>query len=188
VLLELRFSGEKRRPTEVRVRNRDPLGHYQALNVSPDAGSEEIVLAYRLLKQAYHERRDRLDIGRIQKAYQTLMDAERRARYDEMGRQRRGSLRAGVGTPGMLVCLVAILAVSLGVTLGPSLRYALVSFDPGDELYWNDGEGFLGTVQRYEPQHRFENGSAASAYLLETPTGDQVWYPARDLARLTEVN
>jgi len=169
------------------VVNRDPLGYYRALNISPGAETEEIVLSYRLLKQAYFERHDSMDIGKIQAAYDTLMDAERRARYD---RQRGGapasSVRHRVSTPGVLGVLLVLLVAVLGVVLGPAIGYSLISFDVGDRLYWTEGGDFAGTVQGYEARHIFENGASAPAYLLAGAEGESDWYPARDLARVAE--
>jgi hypothetical protein len=165
---------------------RDPLGYYRTLNISPGAATEEIVLAYRLLKQAYFERHDSMDIGRIQAAYDTLMDAERRARYDRGGSAPATSVRRRVGTPGVLATLLILLALILGVVLGPVIGYSLTSFEAGDRLFWTEGGEFAGTVQGYEPHHVFPNGAMAPAYLLVGATGESTWYPAGDLVRVAE--
>ena len=169
--------------------NRDPRGYYRALNVSADASPEEIVLAYRFLKQSYRERRGKLDIPRIQAAYDTLSDRERRARYDrrDAGGRRRQPARAGrVGSPAILAGLLVVLVLVLAWTLGPSLRVAMTSFEPGDELILRSSGTVLGTVEAYEPRHRFFNGAEAPAYLIrESPGAEAEWYPAGDLARLT---
>lgn len=166
--------------------NRDPLGYYRTLNISPGAGTEEIVLAYRLLKQAYFERHDSMDIGKIQAAYDTLMDAERRARYDGRGAAPISAVRRRFSTPGVLVALVVLLVLVLGVVLGPAIGYSLISFEVGDRLYWTESGGFAGTVQAHEENHIFENGASAPAYLLEGTKGESDWYPARDLVRVAE--
>jgi len=166
--------------------NRDPLGHYRALNISPGAETEEIVLSYRLLKQAYFERHDSMDIGKIQAAYDTLMDAERRARYDRRRGTPVASVRGRVSTPGVLAGLLILLVTVLGVVLGPSIGLSLISFEAGDRLYWTEGGDFAGTVEGYERNHIFENGASAPAYLLAGAKGESDWYQARDLVRVAE--
>jgi curved DNA-binding protein CbpA len=171
------------------VANRDPRGYYRALNVSADASPEEIILAYRFLKQSYRERREKLDIARIQAAYDTLSDQKRRAAYDRRdaaGRRRAGPGKGRFGSPAILVGLMVVLAVVLAWSLGPSLRVAMTSFEPGDELVLRSSGAMLGTVEAYEPQHRFHNGAVAPAYLVRESSGAEAeWYPVGDLARLT---
>ena len=166
--------------------NRDPLGYYRALNISPGAETEEIVLSYRLLKQAYFERHDSMDIGKIQAAYDTLMDAERRARYDRRSGTPVASVRGRVSTPGVLAVLLVVLVAVLGVVLGPAIGFSLISFEAGDRLYWTEGGYFAGTVEGYEANHIFENGASAPAYLLAGAQGESDWYPAGDLVRVAE--
>lgn len=172
------------------MRNRDPRGYYRALNISADASPEEIILSYRLLKQAFRERHGKMDIARIQAAYDTLSDPKLRADYDGRGgAARRGQPRASggaLGTPAILMVLLGVLAIVLIWTLGPSLRVALTSFDTGDQLVLRDGGAVFGTVAGYEPDHVFHNGARAPAYLVQKgPEEIQQWYPAGDLARLT---
>ncbi len=168
--------------------HQDPHGHYAALSVRPDAPGEEIDLAYRLLKLAHQERRGSVDIARARAAYAELGDPQRRANYDSLGQTRILAGASGrLRTPGVLMGLVAILALILIWTIAPAVRTGLTSFSPGDDLYQRGNGRWLGTVQRYEANHTFHNGSQAPAYLLEpSPGADGIWYPSRDLARIAQ--
>ena len=168
------------------MRNRDPQGHYAALNVHPDASDEEIQLAYQFLKRAHGERRGSVDIARVRAAYAQIGRREGRAFYDRRSSRRPGRSVAGrLGATGVLSLLLAALALVLLWSFAPALRASLVHFTPGDELSLKTEGRPLGTVQRYEPDHVFHNGSRAPAYLVEPqPGAPAVWYPARDLARI----
>ena len=171
---------------------RDPQGLYRALNVSADASVEEILLSYRFLKQAFRERRTKLNIGLIQEAYETLSDQEKRSEYDVLSRPaaptasaRRGAV-SRFNSPVLLLCLIVVFIVVLAVVKGPDLRAAFISFRQGDQLYLMEDDGSLGTVVAYEGDHRFHNGVLAPAYLLRREGGGEEWYPARDLARISK--
>jgi len=175
------------------VRHRDPHGHYAILNVSPDASSEEILLSYRFLKLAFRERREKLNIGAIQEAYEILSDAERKAAYDCSSRPAAAAGPLIQGSPrfssmALLVSLVALLMVVLAVVHGPEMLHSMTTFQPGDRLYLQEAGTFLGTVTAYEAQHAFHNGARARSYLLRrSDDGQGDWYPAGDLARIAEV-
>lgn len=64
------------------------MTHYATLGVPPDAAPAAIKAAYRSLAQANHpdkETGDTATFQRIQKAWDTLGDAEKRAHYDATG-------------------------------------------------------------------------------------------------------
>jgi len=176
----------------MRVSKRDPQGFYAALNVSADASPEEIVLSYRFLKQSFHERRSKLNIGLIQEAYDTLSDREKRTAYDVLsrpgtavvGRPRRTSSR--FNSPLLLLVLIGVLVAVLAIVEGPDLRASLVSFDRGDRLSLREDGRSLGEVVAYEADHHFHNGAQAPAYMLRRADGAVTWYPARDLARISK--
>jgi curved DNA-binding protein CbpA len=175
------------------VQHRDPEGHYASLNVSPDASREEILLSYRLLKQAYRERGGKMNSGAIQAAYEVLGDAESKAGYDRMNRPVAPAVTSRTGgvkfnTTGLLMSLVAVLLVVVAVVHGPEMRYSMSSFRPGDRLYQQVDGQFLGTVTAYEAKHMFYNGIRSKAYLLRgNDPGEEMWYPAGDLARIADV-
>jgi curved DNA-binding protein CbpA len=64
----------------------EPVDHYEALQISPNAEPDTIHRVYRLLAQQCHP--DNTETGnveqfrRLNEAYQTLSDPERRAQYD----------------------------------------------------------------------------------------------------------
>lgn len=67
------------------------VDHYQTLGVSKKASLEEIKRAYRRLAKKYHPDRNPDDptaaarFKEVQKAYEILKDAEKRAQYDQFG-------------------------------------------------------------------------------------------------------
>ena len=175
------------------VQQRDPKGYYSVLNVTADASGEEILLSYRFLKLAFRERREKLNIGAIQEAYEVLSDAERKAAYDGMSRPAPAVSPFTAGKPwfsslALLASLVVVLMVVLAVVHGPELRYSMTTFQPGDRLYLLEDGTFLGTVSAYEARHAFRNGARADAYQLrKSDEGQGDWYPAGDLARIADV-
>jgi curved DNA-binding protein CbpA len=168
------------------LRNRDPEGHYAALNVHPDAACEEIELAYQFLKREAQERRGAVDIAKVRVAYQQVGRPEGRAFYDRRSAESGTRRLAGqLGMPGALGLLLGVLVLVIIWSFAPALRAGLVSYSPGDELVMRADGRSLGKIQRYDSAHEFHNGSLAPAYLVEPrPEAAPVWYPARDLARI----
>jgi curved DNA-binding protein CbpA len=162
---------------------RDPKGYYAVLNVSPDASRHEIRLAYGFLKQAYKDGRKKLDIGKIQAAYETLSDVDQRKDYDGGGSSgRRGPSRLH-SVPLLATLLVVFLGV-LAIAVGPAIKARFTTFEPGDELYWKRTGKPLGVVLSYEARHEFENGVLAAGYRIEIgPDQEPVWFAAQDLNR-----
>jgi curved DNA-binding protein CbpA len=175
------------------VPNRDPLGYYTALNVSPDASAAEIRLSYEMLKQAYHGGRKQLDISRIRAAYKTLSSPGGRKAYETgraIGQEDRKNaieeLRTFVASHRLpiAVALLALGIVGLLTLVGPDLRASFVSYDAGDELYWVDHQRPLGTIESFEEHHKFPTGVTSPAYRIKpSEGGEPAWYPARDLER-----
>lgn len=164
---------------------RDPRGYYQTLNIEPGGPVEEVELAYRLLKARYLKHRESQGIRKIQEAYETLRDPERRQAYDAIGRPRRAAGgKARMGKPRMLGLLLAVLFTVVAIVYGPTLKANLTSYDPGDILYLRTNKLYFGTIMRYEKEHLFYNGASAPAYLIEDASGGSLWYPARDLTRI----
>jgi hypothetical protein len=169
------------------VANADPLGYYKALNIGPGASQQEIRLAYKFLKRAYQEEHKRLDIGQIQRAYETLTDVRKKQQYDEgelRRRERRAAAVSRLNSVGLLIVLVVMFCLMLGIFYGPTIKARLVHFNTGDELVWSVDNRTLGTVLSYEPNHKFPNFVVAPAYKIGPPGDEEpIWYPARDLER-----
>ena len=174
------------------MRDRDPLGYYAVLNVSPDASSVEIRLAYEILKQSYHSERKQLEISKIRSAYQTLSHPGGRKAYDSghksgaNGKSAVAELKRVVVTHRVPIAigLLALGIVVLFTLVGPELRASFVDFDAGDELYWVDHNRPLGTVEAFEAQHKFPTGAVVPAYRVNpSEGGEPAWYPAHDLER-----
>lgn len=99
--------------------------HYDALQVSPDASTDEVRQAYRRLAQQHHPDRSEGDAGgdamaRINQAYEVLSDPHLRTEYDfklrvAATREARGRL-AGTRTLNRVwLMLAAVLTVTAGV-------------------------------------------------------------------------
>jgi hypothetical protein len=175
------------------VKHRDPKGLYAALNISPGAGPQEIRLAYAFLKEAYKRGQRSLDIGKIRLAYQTLRSPAERRRYDAGKPSRFAGFTRPDGTTRLnsvplLITLVVIMAGVTAYTLGPLIQAHFVTFDVGDDLYWNETGQPLGTVLELAEAHEFsDRGREEPAYLIDLGAGNEpVWFPARDLARNCE--
>src|SRR5271166_5616252 len=68
--------------------------YYETLGVGRSAGAEEIKRAYRKLARKYHpdvskEKNAEARFKEVQEAYEVLKDQERRATYDQLGRNYR---------------------------------------------------------------------------------------------------
>ena len=168
------------------MQNRDPKGHYAALSISPGASQQEIRLAYKFLKRAYLEGQRSLNLSKIQEAYEILSQPEQRRVYDHGKTAQRG----GPGgksrlhsVPLLLTMLLVFLGV-IGFIFGSAIRANFVTFDAGDDLYWNNTKKPLGVVLEHDPDHRFPDGRQTRAYRIQLGSGEEpVWLPALDLNR-----
>lgn len=180
------------------MQNKDPLGYYASLNISPGASREEVRLAYRFLKNSYLETRSRkIDIAKARAAFDTLNDAGRKAAYDrgDLATAQAGDDREPVVDRSwranwkqyvtiLTLVLVVVLAGLVYTFYGAAIRGAFNHFEPGDTLYRKGETAPLGTVSTYEPDHVFPNGASGDAYLVHpAPQGEPRWYPAGDLDR-----
>ncbi|MFQ5669504.1 MAG: DnaJ domain-containing protein [Acidobacteriota bacterium] len=165
--------------------SRDPRGYYAVLNVSPDASAEEIRLSYLFLKQSYQKGRRPVPIGKVQAAYETLSDIQRRAQYGARPRRAAPTIRTGFGSLRLLAVLAGVFLMVVLVVAGPRLKASLTHFTPGETLIWSESRRVLGTVTEYQADYSFSNGSRAPAYRIRPRgEGESLWYPARDLVRL----
>jgi hypothetical protein len=168
------------------VKKRDPKGYYAALNISPDAGQQEIRLAYTFLKQAFKDGKRTLNIGLIQEAYETLSDSEQRDLYDRAGSPRPDG-KSRLHSVPLLVTLLLIFLGVLAFAVGPVIKAHFTTFDAGAELYWKRTGKPVGVILAYDPAHEFETGAATPAYQVEIRSGEEpVWFSAWDLNRNCE--
>src|SRR5208282_3595309 len=68
--------------------------YYHTLGLTRDAGAEEVKRAYRKLARKYHpdvskEKNAEAKFKEVQEAYEVLKDPEKRAAYDQLGRDYR---------------------------------------------------------------------------------------------------
>ncbi len=167
---------------------RDPKGFYAALNVSATANQLEIRLAYKFLKKAHREGRRQANVGKIEEAYRTLSDPQRRETYDHP-RSKTDEARGKTDARELLNCrpvligICVVFVLTIGYALGPYLISNFVSFDPGESLAWKNTKEPLGVVVEYSENHPFEEAAAQAAYKIRLSTGDEQWFPAADLHR-----
>lgn len=166
------------------MKKRDPKGYYAVLNISPDAGQQEIRLAYTFLKQAFKDGKRKLNIGLIQAAYETLSDSERRDLYDRRGSSSRPDGKSRLHSVPLLVTLLLVFLGVLAFAVGPIIKAHFTTFDAGSDLVWKRTGKPVGVVRTYDPAHEFEGGAASPAYQIEIRPGeDPVWFAAWDLNR-----
>ena len=152
----------------------DVRGYYKVLKVSPEAPPDEIRLAYAMSRQNAAGPH----LARIERAFETLKDAGKRAAYDREGLRRPNPLKSPYALP---VC-VAVLIIVLGVLYLPGLLRGRRTFRDGQTLLDVRTGREFGVVVRSESAHRFPQGTVAPAYLVRPAAGGQErWYPASDL-------
>jgi curved DNA-binding protein CbpA len=168
------------------VRNRDPKGHYAALNISPGASQQEIRLAYKFLKRAYQEGQKSLNLGKIQEAYETLSQPRQRKLYDPgpSSPLTRPDGKSRLNSVPLLLTLLIVFVGVVAFAFGPAIRAHFMTFDVGADLYWKRTEKPLGVVLEHDAEHQFPDGLRASAYRIQLSSGEEtVWLPALDLNR-----
>jgi len=77
------------------------MDHYQTLGVSPQADQKEIKTAYRKLAGKHHPDKggDQEEFKKVQKAYETLSDPQKRQQYDNPNPFGQGQNPFGDGSP-----------------------------------------------------------------------------------------
>lgn len=157
--------------------NRKPLdlkGHYRILKVSPGASPDEIRLSYAMVRQNASGGL----LKRVEEAFETLKDAERRAAYDREGLEGSKILK----NPATLGGAIALLVLILAVIYGPAVARGMKSFRQGQTLVETRTGRDFGVVVAHEEAHRFPPGVTAPAYLVRMAgTNEERWFPAYDL-------
>ncbi len=161
-------------------RFQDPRGYYDILRLSPGASLEEIEQAHQALEQGW--RRDRnIPRFQIQEAYRFLSDPENKSAYDA---QRGPGPKPPPKTRTMMLGgIMVFLFVIAGFVFPGFLLGGPEQFNAGDVLVHSNGKGTLGVVIMVQLSHHFPNAMIGEAYLIESPAGEQRWYPAGDLER-----
>lgn len=158
----------------------DLQGHYAALRLPPGAGPEEVEQAYQAREEEWRRQQD-VPRFQVQAAYRFLRDPENKAAYDAL----RGpeAQPPSKRRPMILGGLMMFLFVIGGFVLPGFLLGVPPPFHAGDVLVHSNGKDVLGVVRRLESSHHFPNAMIGAAYLVESPNGEQRWYPAGDLDR-----
>src|SRR6266850_1619431 len=134
--------------------NRKPLdlkGHYRTLKVSSDASPDEIRLSYAMAKQNASGSL----LKRIEEAFETLRDQDRRSVYDREGLEGSDILRK----PATLAAALGLLLVTFAAIYGPGILRGMKSYREGQSVVETRTGREFGTVVRYEASHRFPQGS-----------------------------
>src|SRR5882672_5249010 len=106
--------------------SRKPLdlkGYYRTLKVSPGAGTDEIRLSYAMVRQ----NASGPFLKRVEEAFETLKDAERRASYDREGLEGTQVLKK----PGTLAGALVVLVATLAIVFVPGLLRGMKTFRQG---------------------------------------------------------
>ncbi len=158
----------------------DMRGYYAILRLSPGASLEEVEQAHQAREEEW--RRDpNVPRFQIQEAYRFLSDPENKSAYDA---QRGPEAEPPSKTRTMILSgIMMFLFVIAGFVFPGFLLGVPESFNAGDVLVHSRDKGTLGAVLKLESSHHFPNAMIAQAYLIESPAGEQRWYPAGDLER-----
>jgi curved DNA-binding protein CbpA len=156
---------------------RDPLGYYKVLNLSPGANEAEIRLAYTFLKNAWQRDR-RIPRSRIKEAYDCLSDSRQKAAYDSGKRSRGDRDMVAVGVSGAIMVALLLFA---GLIFPGFFLPNPKPFASGTAVVRQKDQAPLGEIVRREPAHLFPNGVSGAAYLVRLADGTERWYPTTDL-------
>ncbi len=162
----------------------DSRDYYRLLNLEPGASVEEINLAYGFLKYEW-EKENKPPGKKLQEAFECLADPQRKAAYDaKPGRAAKAEWSRNTILVGLLVALL----VFAGFVFPGFLRPGPSPYHSGDRLIRRSTGQVLGDVVRRESVHRFTLGSVGPGYLVRTPDGIELWFPANELERHFEKN
>ena len=126
--------------------------HYELLNIAPEATSQELRQAFRSLSKRYHpdttelpEAEAREAFRRVQLAYLTLSDPERRRSYDATLRAVQPAKRVSAAPPAAVKPVPVRRALSGGEWFALLLLALAVAFSLvlGVGLAWSRGAEFL---------------------------------------------
>ena len=155
---------------------------YQILGVSPNAGTEEINLAFAL------NRRDLEAAGYDVRAIRQLLGEGRVQALKVPGvsaLKRRRARRTSLNAPTLAAVLFGLMVVVLYVFVWPQYGYKLRHFRKNDVLVEERTGAPYATILEVSNAHQFANGEVAPAYRLKLARGgDEVWYPVDDVRRL----
>ena len=158
----------------------DPEGHYKILKVSPEAGADEVRLAYAMAKQ----NASGPYLQKLEAAYEALKDPKRREAYDGEGVPEGTPI---LKNPITLVVAIAILIGAIAFLWVPDIRMRSRKFEAGQTLVKMGTSRPFGKVIQVDRSHQFNAGPAMTGYLVElAENGRRVWLPAIDLQATCE--
>jgi curved DNA-binding protein CbpA len=154
--------------------------YYAVLQLSPGVSLEEVEQAYQAREEEWRQDRN-FPRFQIQEAYRFLSDPGNKSAYDALrGPEIKPLLKTRTMMLGGILMFLFVIA---GFVFPGFLLEDPEPFLVGDVLVHSRNEGILGTVLMLESSHRFRHAVIEEAYLVESPAGEQRWYPTGELER-----
>lgn len=156
----------------------DNLARYFAiLRLEPGASKDEINTAYYSILERLPdnptEEEDR-KIQQIKHAWSVLQRNYRPAARKRVVVRRQRSMLPILGL------IAALLAIGFFLFNYQEIRLAVVEYQPGDVVRWQNKSEPYGKILRYDPTHRFQIGEPSPAYEIRLDDKDEtIWLSER---------
>ncbi len=156
----------------------DHLARYFAiLGVRPGATKDEINTIYFALLEQFPENPTEEEEARLQDVKHAYSILQRNYRPVVKRESVALKLRILVPVLGLTVLVLGGVFCALNYQ---SIRLAVVKYQPGDVVRWNNQSEPYGKVLRYDPTHRFHTGEPSAAYEIRLNDKDEtIWLSER---------
>jgi hypothetical protein len=171
----------------------DRMTHYLSLlGVQPGATLDEINASYYCLLEQFPDNITEVEDARLAELQHAYSIVRRYYVEDEVRPKRKkkrssDTTLSSVAVGGTLAVIMAVVLVILNFS---TLRLAVVRYEPGDIVRWENETTPYGQILRYESDHQFHTGKPARAYEIRLAgTGETVWLSHRVVVKgMTEMD